>query len=58
MGYFYGLIGRANVSVLLSPGVEKPSDTDGIGYIYFDDTGAWKSELFRELRHSGFDISL
>jgi predicted nucleotide-binding protein len=57
MGYFYGLIGRANVSVLLSPGVEEPSDTDGIGYINFDDTGAWKAELFRELRNVGFEIN-
>jgi len=50
MGYFFGVIGRRNVSVLLHPGVEKPSDTDGIVYITFDDNGAWKNELFRELR--------
>jgi predicted nucleotide-binding protein len=57
MGYFFGLIGRRNVSVLLHPSVEKPSDTDGIVYIPFDDTGTWKTELFRELHHAGFDIS-
>jgi predicted nucleotide-binding protein len=58
MGYFYALIGRDRVSVLLQPGVEKPSDMDGIAYIPLDDRGAWKSELFRELRHAGFNIDL
>lgn len=58
MGYFYGLIGRDHVSVLLRPGVEKPSDVDGIAYITFDNDGAWKSELLRELRHAGFDVRL
>lgn len=57
MGYFYGRIGRDHVSVLLQAGVEKPSDMDGIAYITFDDNGAWKTELFRELGHAGFDIS-
>jgi predicted nucleotide-binding protein len=57
MGYFYGRIGRANVCVLLSPGVEKPSDVDGLAYITLDDRGAWKEKLFRELRHVGFDIT-
>jgi predicted nucleotide-binding protein len=58
MGYFYGLIGRGKVSVLLRPGVEKPSDMDGIAYIAFDDNRAWKNELLRELKHAGFDIHL
>ncbi len=58
MGYFFGFIGRGNVSVLLRPGVEKPSDMDGIVYITFDDNRAWKAELLRELRHAGFDIQL
>lgn len=55
MGYFYGLIGRDRVSVLLRPGVEKPSDMDGIAYITFDDNRAWKIELLRELKHAGFE---
>ncbi|MGO8893608.1 MAG: TIR domain-containing protein [Streptosporangiaceae bacterium] len=58
MGYFYALLGRDRVSVLLQPGVEKPSDMDGIVYITFDDNGAWKTELFRQLRHAGFSIGL
>jgi len=58
MGYFYGLIGRRNVSVLIRPGVEKPSDMDGIAYITFDDGRAWKTELLRELKHAGIDVEL
>lgn len=58
MGYFCGLIGRRNVCVLIRPGVEKPSDLDGIVYITFDDDRAWKTELLRELRHAGFSIDL
>jgi predicted nucleotide-binding protein len=58
MGYFYGLIGRRNVSVLISTGVEKPSDMDGIAYINFDDDRAWRTELLRELRHAGIDVEL
>lgn len=58
MGYFCGLIGRRNVCVLIRPGVEKPSDLDGIVYITFDDDRAWKTELLRELRHAGFSVDL
>jgi predicted nucleotide-binding protein len=58
MGYFFGLIGRRNVSVLIRPGVEKPSDMDGIAYITFDGGDTWKNELLRELRHAGFGIPL
>ena len=57
MGYFYGILGRHKVSVLLHPGVEKPSDTDGIAYISFDDAGAWKTELFRELENAKIHIN-
>ncbi len=52
MGYFYGILGRSRVCVLVHPDVERPSDIDGIVYISFDDSGAWKTELFRELEHA------
>jgi hypothetical protein len=57
MGYFFGLIGRSKVSILLYPGVEKPSDTDGIVYIRYDESGSWKAELYRELSEAGFDVN-
>ncbi len=56
MGYFYGRIGRKRVSVLLDPGVEQPSDMSGIVYIDFGNANVWKSELFREMHHAGFQI--
>jgi predicted nucleotide-binding protein len=58
MGYFYGLIGRRNVSVLICAGVEKPSDMDGIAYITIDDGPAWKTELLRELQYAGIEVDL
>lgn len=58
MGYFYGVIGRNRVSVLLSPGVERPSDIVGIDYIDLDDNGAWKIKLFRELVHAGIQVDM
>lgn len=58
MGYFYGILGRRQVSVLLHPDVEKPSDMDGIVYIKFDDGGAWKVELFRELEHAQIHVDM
>jgi predicted nucleotide-binding protein len=56
MGYFYGLIGRRNVSVLLQAGVEEPSDVNGIAYITLDEHDTWRGELLRELREAGFDV--
>jgi predicted nucleotide-binding protein len=58
MGYFYGVLGRGRVSVLLYQGVEKPSDIDGIAYIDFDDSGAWKIELLRELEHAKIRVDM
>jgi predicted nucleotide-binding protein len=58
MGYFYGVLGRSRVSILLYPGVERPSDMDGLVYINFDDDGAWKSQLFRELAHAHIQVDV
>jgi predicted nucleotide-binding protein len=58
MGYFYGILGRSRVSVLLYQGVEKPSDVDGVAYIDFDDHGAWKMELLRELQHAQIRVDM
>jgi predicted nucleotide-binding protein len=49
MGFFYGLLGRDRVAVLFEPGVEKPSDIDGLVYIELDKAGAWKTALLNEL---------
>jgi Predicted nucleotide-binding protein containing TIR-like domain len=56
LGWFCGLIGRERVAVLHEPGVELPSDIDGLAYIPL--TGDWEKRLVRELRDAGFDYSL
>jgi predicted nucleotide-binding protein len=58
LGYFYGALGRERVSILCSPGVEIPSDINGIGFISFEDNGAWRAELFQELRDAGIYVDL
>ncbi len=55
-GYFIGKLGRGKVCALVKGDIEKPSDYDGVLYIPMDDKGAWKMELFRELKDAGFDI--
>src|ERR1051325_5406376 len=48
LGYFYGKLRREFVCCL-NKGVEIPSDSMGIEYIPYDDFGAWKIKLAREL---------
>jgi predicted nucleotide-binding protein len=52
------MLGRDRVAVLLAPGVEKPSDIDGLVYIGLQN-GAWKLALGREMSAAGisFDYS-
>jgi predicted nucleotide-binding protein len=53
LGFFIGKFETARVAALITKGVEKPSDFDGIGYIDFDATGGWKTLLARELKGAG-----
>lgn len=48
LGYFYGKLKREFVCCL-NKGVEIPSDSMGIEYIPYDNSGAWKIKLAREL---------
>lgn len=56
LGYFWGVLGRNRVAVLVEAGVELPSDAGGIHYIDIDSGGGWKAKLLRELDHAGFEI--
>jgi predicted nucleotide-binding protein len=56
LGYFFAALGRANVVLLYEPGVERPSDTDGIVHIAIDDGGAWKIHLTREIEGAGIEV--
>lgn len=57
LGFFIGKLGSQNVCALLGPGVERPSDFDGIGYVQFGEDRPWKYELARELRAAGVAFS-
>jgi predicted nucleotide-binding protein len=56
MGFFFGLIGRGHVAVLYEPGLENPSDINGLVYIALDDAGAWKGKLASEMDHAGIAV--
>jgi predicted nucleotide-binding protein len=49
LGYFISFLGQERVCALKTPGLETPSDFDGIGYIAMEANGKWKEELLREL---------
>lgn len=58
LGFFVGKLGRERVTVLYPPGVELPSDIDGLAYVPLDDAGAWRERVARELRDAGIDLDL
>jgi predicted nucleotide-binding protein len=58
LGFFYGRLGRANVSVLFEEGVEAPSDMSGVAYAALDLAGGWKFDLAKDLRAAGVDADL
>lgn len=56
LGYFVGKLRRENVCALKRGEVEVPSDFGGVVYTAFDDAGAWRTELGRELQAAGYAI--
>lgn len=56
LGYFISHLGQPRVCALITPGLETPSDFDGIVYIHMDNGGCWKAELKRELRAAGMPL--
>lgn len=57
LGYFLAHLGQPRVCALVTPGLETPSDFDGIVYIQMKPTGRWKIELARELRAAGMPVA-
>lgn len=57
LGFFLGKLGRSRV-VALHKGsdLELPSDYDGVLYTPYDNSGAWKLKLAKELNACGYDI--
>jgi hypothetical protein len=56
LGYFIGKLGRQNVCAIKSGDVEIPSDIFGVVWTDFDNHGAWKAALARELEGAGHAI--
>ena len=56
LGYFIAKLGRDRVCALKRGSVEIPSDFAGVVWETFDDNGAWKQSLGRELEASGLRI--
>jgi predicted nucleotide-binding protein len=57
LGYFLAHLGQARVCALITPGLETPSDFDGIVYIRMDDDQRWQRELKRELFAAGMPLA-
>lgn len=56
LGYFLGRLGRERVMAILQGEVEIPSDYMGVVYTQFDDGGAWRQRLARELQTASYEI--
>lgn len=56
LGYFLSHLGQERVCALKTPGLETPSDFDGIAYISMDEDGCWEDYLKRELRAAGMPL--
>ena len=54
LGYFLAKLGRRKVVALHEAGLVLPSDFSGVLYIPYDDRGAWRGELLKELQDAGF----
>ncbi len=58
LGFFLGKLGRARVCALYKGNVEIPSDVDGVIYVPYDDHGAWRMALAKELKESGLAVDM
>lgn len=56
LGYFIGCLGREKVCALRKDTVDLPSDYDGVVYVDWDDAGAWKLSLAKEMHAAGYNI--
>ena len=56
LGFFLGRLKPDRVIALLKDEVEIPSDYMGVIYVDFDDAGAWRQALGRELQNAGYEI--
>lgn len=57
-GLLIGKIGRNNVVALVKDTVEIPNDISGVVYETMDSKGAWKYQVAKELKASGYTIDM
>jgi predicted nucleotide-binding protein len=58
IGYFLGKLGKEKVRMLKRGDVEIPTDLQGILYETYDDGGAWRIKLLKEMHAVGIDVSV
>ncbi|MGZ3560645.1 MAG: TIR domain-containing protein [Vulcanimicrobiaceae bacterium] len=57
LGYMFASISRHHVAVLLTyPGIERPTNIEGIVWIHLDAGEGWKYKLRKELREAGLPL--
>lgn len=56
-GYLMAKLGRQNVCALVKGFLETPNDLSGVVYVELDDRGAWKLDVVKELKASGYNIN-
>jgi predicted nucleotide-binding protein len=56
LGYFLGKLGRERVVAFKRGAIELPSDILGVVYTEFDEHGAWKQALIRELLAADYEV--
>lgn len=52
------LLGRQKICALVEKGVEIPGDLSGLVYIDYDEKGAWKFSIAKEMIAAGLDVDL
>lgn len=57
-GYMCALLGRQKICALVEKGVEIPGDLSGLVYIDYDEKGAWKFSIAKEMIAAGLDVDL
>jgi predicted nucleotide-binding protein len=58
LGYFIGKLGRDRVCALHQTGVEILSDYNGVLYVTFDVTNAWRLHLAKEMKAAGLPVDM
>lgn len=58
LGFFLGKLGRSRLCALYQEGVEIPSDFQGVIYIAYDSSGAWRLRLAKELKTAGLNVDM